>query len=137
MADSHDLTDQDKKDAIKEAITPKWNMHEGKWSSLHWLDVTGNPDGGITEGVGVTISWQRGPLVKKDGVGNTHVVQPNGAFVETILQMAMDRLKFYQTTKFECEENDSAIMYIEDAIKCIQIRATKRTEAKKVGTHEV
>ena len=30
----------------------------------HWLDMDGNPAGGVSTGKGFTISWQNGPLGK-------------------------------------------------------------------------
>lgn len=99
--------------------------------SYHFTDDEGRPEGGSSFGVGFSISWQHGPL----GRGEDRK-QPNGAFVETIIEAAVDRLRFYQTTEFACEENRQAIMSLDDALFVLNER-TKNREARQVeGTHQ-
>lgn len=38
-----------------------------KITETHKKDESGNPAGGMTEGLGITIGWQNGPLFR-DGV---------------------------------------------------------------------
>lgn len=96
------------------------------------LDEHGNPAGGYVTGVGLTINWQNGPL----GRGEDRA-EPNGCFVETVLEAALQRIEHYQTLKFKCVENANAIMAINDALRYLDGR-TKDREAQEVeGTHGV
>ncbi len=98
-----------------------------------YLDNTGAPDGGEYESLGLNIRWQRGPLKPP---GETEMLPPNGAFVETVIEAAMRRLKFYQTTRFRCEENEEAIFHLEDALALLRERTNRRQAAGKLGTHK-
>jgi hypothetical protein len=91
----------------------------------------GRPAGGVTTGCGFRIEWQDGPL----GSGSERK-EPNGAFVESVIAAALDRLAFYQLSEFACIENTAAIMHLELALKALDER-TKAREARGVeGTHE-
>lgn len=96
-------------------------------------DANGNPSGGICDAIGMTITWQNGPL----GRGEDRKV-PNGAFVETVIAAAKQRLEFYQTAndgKFSCVANAMAIAHLADALRVLDER-TKEREARQVeGTH--
>lgn len=97
----------------------------------HWLDSDGHPQGGITQATGLLISWQNGPLGRGD-----ERREPNGAFVETVIEAARDRLEFYQRSRFACQENALALKRLESAIDALSMR-TERREAEGVeGTHE-
>jgi hypothetical protein len=62
--------------------------------------------------------------------------EPNGAFVEDVIAAAVDRLRYYQTSRFACESNFRAIEHLEAAMKVLDQR-TKDREARAVeGTHE-
>jgi len=100
--------------------------------SDHWSDANGNPAGGSTFGNGFAISWQNGPL----GRGAERKA-PNGAFVETVLDAARDRLEFYQSSQFACPENASAITHIEAALAVLDSRTQSREARNVEGTHEV
>lgn len=85
---------------------------------------------------GATISWQNGPLGR---VGTDERVEPNGAFVEDIVAMAIGRFEFYQTAsdgRFACEENAKCIELLTEALEVQQSRTKRRTDAKTEGTHE-
>lgn len=95
-------------------------------------DANGNPAGGYEIGTGFFINWQNGPLVV-DGERK----EPNGAFVETVLKAALNRLYTYQLSKFACRENALAITKIEEALHWLDAR-TKDREARGVeGSHEL
>lgn len=100
--------------------------------SQHWEDQNQNPAGGVSTGKGFTISWQNGPLGK-----GTQRREPNGAFVETIIHAAMDRLLFYQTSRFNCQENLEAIQHLERALAVLHSRTQSRVQRNVEGTHEV
>ena len=91
--------------------------------------VVGNPSGGETAGIGIAIKWQNGPL----GRGETRK-EPNGAFVENVIQAAIGRLQFYQAAmggKFACRANDHAITKLEEALMWLEKRTADR-EAREV-----
>jgi hypothetical protein len=96
----------------------------------HWNDADGNPAGGISQGVGFTISWQNGPL----GRGEDRR-EPNGAFVEEVLKAVVGRLEFYEDSKFSCSKNADAIEFIEDALVALKVRTEAREVREVEGTH--
>ena len=96
----------------------------------HWHDPDGNPAGGMSCGVGFAISWQNGPL----GRGKQRR-EPNGAFVESIIQAAIGRLQFYQSGKFNCEENRAALIFLDNAKEALQNRTKDREKRRVEGTH--
>jgi hypothetical protein len=91
----------------------------------------GVPAGGMTLATGLSIEWQNGPLVV-DG----ERVDPNGCFVETVILAAKDRLEYYETTEFACQENKTAIADLADALRVLQSRTARREAAGVEGTHE-
>lgn len=98
----------------------------------HWNDANGNPAGGSTFGPGFAISWQNGPL-GRDGERK----EPNGAFVENIINAAIGRLEFYQASPFRCDENARALTYLKSALQECNARTQKRESRKVEGTHAV
>lgn len=95
-------------------------------------DEKGMPAGGTVRGVGLSIDWQNGPL-GRDG----QRVEPNGAFVETVIAAAVQRIAYYQASKFNCRENALALTKLEEALHWLNSR-TAKCEAQKVeGTHAV
>lgn len=101
-------------------------------TELHNSDLDGNPAGGTTTGVGIKIEWQNGPL----GRGADRQ-EPNGAFVEGVIQAALGRLEFYQQGKFKCRENAIAITKLEEALHWLQSRTENREKRQVEGTHVV
>lgn len=102
------------------------------FDSAHFYDANGNPAGGQSFAVGISINWQNGPLCV-DGTRK----EPNGAFVETVLAIARDRLKFYQQGKFNCEKNTLAIDAINEALRHLNERTADREARGVEGTHAV
>lgn len=94
-------------------------------------DSEGRPAGGQASGKGLLIQWQDGPL----GRGEERK-EPNGAFVETVIEVARDRLDFYQRSQFKCEENAVAIAHLTRALESLESRTEKREERGVEGTHE-
>lgn len=99
-------------------------------NAKHWNDSDGNPAGGNTFGVGFAIGWQNGPLGR--GAGR---VPANGAFVEDIIDAALNRLEYYQQSKFACSENADAMEHLECALRLLASRTAKREAAGVEGTH--
>lgn len=91
------------------------------------VDAAGNPAGGSARAVGISIDWQDGPL---------NGGEPTGAFVETVLVIAAERLAFYQQSQFACAENGAAIDAIDRAIDALNARTARRVAEGTEGTHE-
>ncbi|HEY5866308.1 MAG TPA: hypothetical protein VI542_12315 [Candidatus Tectomicrobia bacterium] len=96
----------------------------------HWLDANGNPGGGVSSGKGMCLSWQNGPL----GTGDARK-EPNGCFVETVIQAVIGRIKFYQASQFACDENAGALVALERAAEWLDSRTKERTARQVEGTH--
>ena len=99
----------------------------------HFTDENGNPTGGETRGAGIVIDWQNGPL----GRGSERQ-EPNGAFVEGLIQAAIGRVQFYQTAsnkRFACRENAIAITKLEEALMWLGERTRAREGREVEGTH--
>lgn len=101
-------------------------------SERHQADQDGNPRGGRTTGVGITIDWQNGPL----GRGPDRAL-PNGAFVEGVIKAALGRLRRYQDSKFKCRENALALTKLEEALHWLHARTADREARGVEGTYEV
>jgi hypothetical protein len=100
--------------------------------SYHGKDMDGNPAGGRTRGVGIDIRWQDGPLNR-----GADRLEPNGAFVEGVIAAALDRLEFYQSSKFKCDLNAKTIICLESALKCCEQRTADREKREVEGTHAI
>lgn len=98
--------------------------------SDHFVDTHGNPACGIAQGKGIAIVWQNGPL----GRGPERQ-EPNGAFVEGVIQAAIDRLEFFQHRKFACASNARALADLRSAIAHLESRTVEREERGVEGTH--
>lgn len=103
--------------------------------SIHknWNDSSGAPDGGVSTGIGFTISWQRGPCpLQPDGT------QPdrNGAFLIEVLEACEAQLIHYQSGKFNCHENADALDNVGRALKALRSRLNRRADGGKLGTHK-
>lgn len=96
------------------------------------IDENGNPTGGSVQGVGIDIRWQDGPL----GRGENRQ-SPNGAFVEGVILAAIQRLEFFQGSKFKCRENALAITKLEEALHWLNWRTLKREDSGTEGTHNI
>lgn len=94
-------------------------------------NTDGNPSGGTSQARGVQIDWQNGPLAV-DGVRK----EPNGAFVEEVIQIAVDRINFYNDSKFRCRENSLAVTKLEEALHWLNSRTSRREASGIEGTHQ-
>jgi hypothetical protein len=100
--------------------------------SEHWNDANGNPAGGTTFGNGFAIGWQNGPLGR-----GAERREPNGAFVEDVIEAAVDRLRYYQRSRFVCERNAHALTCLEAALSELAARTKDRETRDVEGTHKV
>ena len=96
----------------------------------NYFDANGMPEGGVAFGPGFAISWQRGPL----GTGVDRK-DPNGAFVESVIDAALQRIEWYQESGFACDENAEAIEHLQLALEALDRRTQRRTDAGVEGTH--
>lgn len=99
--------------------------------SVHQTDIDGNPAGGLTTGIGFSIDWQNGPLCV-DGVR----LRQSGAFVEEVIEAAVDRIEYYQSGKFACEANAAALGFLKLALLQLNERTKDREKRGVEGTHE-
>lgn len=97
----------------------------------HWEDAAGRPAGGVSYGAGFAISWQNGPLGR-----GAERREPNGAFVEDLIAVCLDRLAYYERTDFQCWENQSAMSSLRAALNALAERTRKREARGVEGTHE-
>ena len=94
-------------------------------------DANDNPTGGSVRSVGLSIDWQDGPL----GRGAERIA-PTGAFSEDVLLAVIQRVKFYQASKFPCRENALAITHMEEALHWMQARHEERDRREVQGLHK-
>jgi hypothetical protein len=98
----------------------------------YFCDADGNPAGGTTYGRGFTIGWQNGPLGR-----GAERKEPNGAFVEDVIEAAADRLAYYQGTKFASDHNARALDALRSALTALNERTADREGRKVEGTHAI
>lgn len=101
-------------------------------SCVNIKDEQENPTGGSVSAIGIKINWQDGPL------GNpVDVNKINGAFVEGVIEAAIQRLEFFQESKFKCRENALAITKLEEALHWLDHRTANRNKRKVEGTYNI
>lgn len=94
------------------------------------LHTTKNGD---EEHPALVINWQDGPRgTEEDGT----LQSPNGAFVEDVLWAALQRLEFFQESKYRCRPNALAITHIEQALMALKDRQLERSYRNVEGKHE-
>ena len=95
------------------------------------LDAEGRPAGGVVVAPGLTIVWQNGPL----GRGEDRK-EPNGAFVETVIVAAAQRIEHYNEAGFGCDENYEALVHLRSALLALSARTARREMQGVEGTHQ-
>ena len=108
---------------------------KGRWTNEmraeNVCDSNGNPTGGNVRGVGLSIDWQNGPLGR-----GAEKIAASGAFVEDIVLAAIQRLQFFQESKFKCRENALALTHLEDALHWLEHRHDAREARQVQGLHK-
>ena len=107
-----------------------WERNE--ISAVNQVDADGNPTGGDVVGVGMHVHWQNGPLGRPPK-------EPNGAFVDDVIEAARQRLEFYQKAsggRFACRENAIAITKLEEALHWLYARRMEREKRGVQGLHK-
>lgn len=102
------------------------------FNAENFTDENGKPAGGYVEGTGIRIEWQDGPLGAPNGPNRQ---EPNGAFVETVITAALQRIEYYNETEFRCRENSLAITKLEEALHWLNARTNRRVSQGVEGTH--
>lgn len=106
---------------------------QDRFTAENLVDDEGRPAGGTVRGVGLSIDWQKGPLREQ---GTDEPAEPNGAFVETVIAAAVQRIEHYNEGQFRCRENSLAITHLEEALHWLNARTARRTDQGVEGTHE-
>ncbi len=96
-------------------------------------EKTGVLTGGFTSGKGIQILWQDGPLI--DPV-TEQPIEPNGAFLQTILEACIRRLSAMQESPMRSRENAVALTHMETAQLWLGKREAERAERGVLGTHQ-
>lgn len=105
-------------------------MKNGIYANNFTLE--GNPTGGCVSGLGFGIVWQDGPLGPPE-----NRTDPNGAFVEDVIDACRQRLVFYQRSPFRCPENEEAIRHLNSAMEALERRTSRRVAEGTEGLHRV
>ncbi len=106
-----------------------------EFAATNNVDEEGMPAGGGVTAIGLSIEWQKGPL----GEEGPDRLRPNGAFVETVIAAALQRIEWYQTVsggKFACPQNAAALDHLEGALKHLNDRTEDRQARGVEGTHQ-
>lgn len=104
------------------------NLKQGLMYGENTLVNDELPSGGIVQARGLLVDWQEGPIQE---AGH------NGCFVEDLIVASIERLQFYQDSKFKCEENALAIDGLKAALEALESRTKKREKRGVEGTHNV
>lgn len=136
------MDDQDLK------TTPGYRAHYNvnpELEASNQLDDEANPTGGdvrlanpdADKFPSLYIEWQNGPRTPGEDQAPDELAPPNGAFVEDVLWAALQRLEFFNTSKYRCRENSIAITKIEEALFVLKDRQLSRSDRGVEGKHEV
>lgn len=106
---------------------------QAPFDATNYLDDEGRPAGGFVRGTGLRIVWQNGPLGAPDDPDRQ---EPNGAFVETVIAAAKQRIEHYNEGQFACRENSLAITKLDEALHWLNARTQRRVDANVEGTHK-
>lgn len=116
-------------------------------AALNKLDDNDNPTGGTVilyvpkngndKFTALNIMWQDGPRGTTNDAGMPALNAPNGAFVEDVLWAALQRLEFFNESKFRDRANSLAITHIEQALQALKDRQLERSQRGVEGKHEV
>lgn len=120
---------------INPAITVenKTDENENPTGGFVRLIVTSESDGNTHETPVLQVLWQDGPRGQEDGT----LAAPNGAFVEDVIYAAIQRLEFFQGSKYQSDYNAQAINNLKSALEALDSRSKARAEAGTLGKHEV
>ena len=126
--------------------TPGYREHYNvnpRLEATNVLDENENPTGGFVslfndpayseDDVLLRVKWQDKPRKNADG----SLSEPNGAFVEDVIWAALQRLEFFNTTKYRDRANSIAITHLEQALQALKDRQLERSYRGVEGEHKV
>ena len=115
------------------------DVHQPDPTKRRHVTVNGNPGGGSVVGPGLGIDWQNGPMARESAGAGTEatIAVQTGALVEDVILAALDRLRWYQQSRFACPENGEAIGHLEAALTVLRRRHEDRTARGVAGKHEL
>lgn len=137
---------------MSDSINPGYRTHYNINPALqatNKVDENENPTGGdvslhVTKSGDVEfpaliINWQDGPRGTGETAadGSPVLADPNGAFVEDVLWAALQRLEFFNNSKYRDRANSIAISNIEQALQALKDRQLERSHRNVEGKHEV
>lgn len=93
----------------------------------NWTNDNGTHNGGVSTGIGFTISWQRGPI---------NEAGRNGAFLIEVLQSCFNQLEYFQNSNYSCQENVEALIHLQKCIELLESRRNRRLSTGTLGTHQ-
>lgn len=110
---------------LSEAVDSDSPVHKNrsKRFSEFYTSDEGNPTGGRSTGEGYGITWQNG------------VQEPDGAILEDVIATCVDRLDFFQASKFACRENALAITKLQEALHWLNHRTVERRRRGVEGSY--
>ena len=93
----------------------------------NWTNEDGTHNGGVSTGIGFTISWQRGPLQEAGR---------NGAFLIEVLEACHSQLSYFQDSSYPSQENIGALEALKECVKHLESRRERRQAEGTLGTHQ-
>jgi hypothetical protein len=94
----------------------------------NWTDENGLHQGGSSTGIGFTIAWQRGPL---------NEAGRNGALLLEVLGSCRNQVRYFQDSRFACQDNLDALSGLDTAIEALSRRKSRRAAEGTLGTHQL
>lgn len=96
-------------------------------------DANGNPAGGRALGVGFAIEWQDGPTRDPE---TDRKLKQTGAFVEDVILAVIQRIEYYQASRFASPFNEAALDHLRRATVALESRRRDREARGVDGLHE-
>ena len=103
----------------------------------NWTNEDGTHNGGVSTGIGFTISWQRGAVHIPDDSGERNENGRNGAFLLEVLDACRNQLEYFQDTYNPSEENEKALASLKECIGYLNARLERRKLEGTLGTHDL
>lgn len=101
---------------------------EPKFNAPHHFEIHGTPQGDETSGFLQKIDFQEGPI---------NEVGVNGVTNEDLIACVIARLEGFQNSPFKSDDNQRAIVSLEDALSALGNRTRARLERGVEGTNTV
>lgn len=126
---------------------PEYREHYNvnpKLEAVNELDENDNPTGGYARLIlppamsesdeVLKVEWQSKPRKQE---GTDELLPANGAFVEDVIWVALQRLEFFNEGKYRDRANSIAITHLEQALQALKDRQLERSYRGVEGEHKV